>query len=336
MGIHLTLAHQMPSQLTDRGDMGMAILNAVLANAKNKFVFQCSHPRDLEMLSLMLFRQHVDPMAVKHEIHATKVLSHFLSYLPSFSTGTSQGRTTGTQSSHTEGRSTSRTTSESHTDSVSDSATTSESYSEGGSTGSSTSFQDPSDDDPDDRRFLSESEGTSSGYSTSSSETHSESSSDTYGKSDTTGENTAETEGGSESVSHGHSSAVSTSPMLIPMMGKELSSRTFFTIDEQLFKFMQKIDGLADRHCFVRLASMRLAVPMVTRTLKNPLTTIKWALLWSRKALEKLDFSMPLADALALVDQRQKDFTEEILNRRPEEEPFDGGPVVAKVRRHLR
>jgi hypothetical protein len=146
------------------------------------------------------------------------------------------------------------------------------------------------------------------------------------------GESTADTAGISESTANGVNGSVSFSPMQIPIMGQELSSRTFSSIDEQLFTFMQKIDGLADRHCFVRLASMRLAVPMMTRTLKNPLTTAKWALSWTRKALEKLDFSMPLVEALARVEQRQKDFTAQILNHSAGEEPFDGKPVVAKVR----
>jgi hypothetical protein len=335
MGIHLTLAHQMPSQLTDQGDLGRAILNAVLANAKNKFVFQCSHPHDLEMLSLMLFRQHVDPMAIKDEIHATKVLNHALAYLPSFSSGTSMTRSDGTQSSHTDGRSSSHAEQWSHTESVSDSFSSSESTTEGESSGESRGYQDPPDYSRYQRDSVTESEGISSSTTVGSSESHSASSSDSRTAAVMTGESTADTAGISESTANGVNGSVSFSPMQIPVMGQELSSRTFSSIDEQLFTFMQKIDGLADRHCFVRLASMQLAVPMMTRTLKNPLTTVKWALSWTRKALEKLDFSMPLVEALARVEQRQKDFTAQILNQGVGEEPFDGKSVVAKVRGHI-
>lgn len=108
-GLHLTLAHQYPSQLTDQhGEMGAMVLGAVLANAKNKLVFQLEHPQDLELLASILGRQVVDPDKVKQEIWSTKVLGHELTYLPTFgqSTGTGTTHTNQWSDTHTEGHTT--------------------------------------------------------------------------------------------------------------------------------------------------------------------------------------------------------------------------------------
>lgn len=90
-GLHLTVAHQYPSQLPDRGgELGKMILNAVLATAKNKFAFQLEHPDDLDLLARVIGRQAIDLDKVKHEIWSTKVVAYKLAWLPAFSHSTSQ------------------------------------------------------------------------------------------------------------------------------------------------------------------------------------------------------------------------------------------------------
>lgn len=94
-GIHMTMAHQYPSQLPDRArELGTMILNAVLGTAKNKIVFQVEHPDDLEKLALVMGRQAIDLNKVKQEIWSTKVVRYDLKYLPAYSIGTSEGTTT--------------------------------------------------------------------------------------------------------------------------------------------------------------------------------------------------------------------------------------------------
>jgi hypothetical protein len=325
-GLHLTLAHQFPSQLTDQGEIGQMILNSVLANAKNKICFQLSHPEDLEMLSLLLFRQHVDPDKIKSEIHGTKVLGHNIQYMSSYSSGTNQSETKGVQWSDTVGKSTSHTDQWSHTDGVSDAVTTGESFTESDSTSSgSGSGQSESQgfDPEDDSEPLSmqrgsssndsESSGSSSSRTTSYSETHTFSASDTHGEADTEGRSTARTDGGSKGTSVGVSSGVTSSPMLIPVLGKELSSRQFVSIPEQLFKYAQFLDGLPDRHCVVRTASSNRMVPLYTHTIKKPLTTVKFARGFIARSLGKLTYVLAMSDALERIAKRERTFVETIL-----------------------
>jgi len=97
-GIHMTMAHQYPSQLPDRArELGTMILNAVLGTAKNKIVFQVEHPDDLQKLALVMGRQAIDLNKVKQEIWSTKVVRYDLKYLPAYSIGTSEGTTTNEQ-----------------------------------------------------------------------------------------------------------------------------------------------------------------------------------------------------------------------------------------------
>lgn len=483
-GLHFTLAHQFPSQLSDQGDLGRMVLNSVLANAKNKIVFQLSHPDDVEMLASVLYRQDVDPDLVKDEIHATKVLDHKLTYLPSVSFGITRGiergwqETYGTAETHTVG------SNWTHTDTTSDSLTssdgtvrattqgltltdetshgegTADSVSEGlslgenyassesqgesessssgdtitegsnwsegrGKTsgGSSSEGRSGSDtyrfgrlsedlqeelrryeftkldrkgrrefrrwwpgtqpltlDEIDefkrqcvedyglsetrsttegdswgesstsssggshgtsrsrsDSRGIStsrgetrgssrsESAGESRSQSTNSSQghargvsigsslaathsdskTHGTSFSDAYGGSEAWSAQTSHSESISESESEAVSEGISLSPLLMPIMGRELSSRQFRSVEEQLFCFAKILDGLPDRHFVVRLASMRSPVQLYTRTVRRPLSTPRWVARWTLGRLTALPFALGMDEALRRVAARE-------------------------------
>src|SRR5205814_1366732 len=99
------------------------------------------------------------------------------------------------------------------------------------------------------------------------------------------------TDGGSISTAAGTSTGVSLSPIMKPIMGKELSSREFVSIDEQLFKYMQFIDGLRDRTCAVRTASLGTTVQITTNDVKTPRTTVPWSRRFLINALGKLAFT---------------------------------------------
>src|SRR5947209_1344146 len=114
-GLHLTFAHQFPSQLLKTQE-GKQLYNSVLANCRNKVLFQLDHNEDLEALTLMLFRQEVNLMKVKNRIYATRVLDHRIEYLASHGTGTNQSVGGGTSIAHTTGESHTVGTSSSHTD----------------------------------------------------------------------------------------------------------------------------------------------------------------------------------------------------------------------------
>ena len=60
-GLHLTMGHQYPSQLSDQGPEGKRVLNSIMANAASKVVFRTEIPADLPMLAQWLFMGTMDP-----------------------------------------------------------------------------------------------------------------------------------------------------------------------------------------------------------------------------------------------------------------------------------
>jgi hypothetical protein len=75
-GLHLTMAHQFPNQLLDRGENGRRVYNSIMENASSKVVFRLSHEDNLKAMAQWLFRGVMDPDQVKHELYSTKVMSY--------------------------------------------------------------------------------------------------------------------------------------------------------------------------------------------------------------------------------------------------------------------
>jgi hypothetical protein len=75
-GLHLTMAHQYPSQLSDRGDDGKRLLNSIMANAASKIVFRTEIPKDLPDLAQWLFMGTMNPDQIKLKLHSTKILGY--------------------------------------------------------------------------------------------------------------------------------------------------------------------------------------------------------------------------------------------------------------------
>lgn len=472
-GLHLTLAHQYPSQLRDQGgELGQQVLGAVLANAKNKIVFQLSHPEDLEVLTSILYRQAIDPDRIKDEIYGTKVLGHELTYLKATGVSTSRGSSTSRQvgmtrsEGHSTGRNWTQSTGfthgltmgestsegESRADGESDSASESESESvsasrqksmsrtdslsegegrqwnevtsstRGASSGRSDAvslgltFGPPTEKFQEDLRryrlrslrgdereeflrqwplveemddeeaeefkrkwptgasmsestshstsdFTSQASSTSAGGNCSRSTGRAEASSAAEGQSLTRGttkgrvsgrtrstgrqtsrgrstghsvgssvsQSTGRSEAWNEQVSESYAEGETTSesqtesvswvPTLVPVLGKELSSRQFVPIEEQLFRLTQFLDGQPDRHCVVRLASMRTPAALFTRTVLPPLTTDEWSTSWAAQKIASLPFVRPLGEALRRISEREKSFRADLLSAGGADEP---------------
>src|SRR5205085_5823938 len=75
-GIHLTMAHQFPSQLTDHGPDGKRVFNSIMANAASKIVFRTEIPADLPPLAQWLFMGTMDPEQVKLKLYSMKVMGY--------------------------------------------------------------------------------------------------------------------------------------------------------------------------------------------------------------------------------------------------------------------
>jgi hypothetical protein len=75
-GLHLTMAHQFPNQLLDRGENGRRVYNSIMENASSKVVFRLSHTENLRAMAEWLFMGVMDPDEVKHELYSTRVMEY--------------------------------------------------------------------------------------------------------------------------------------------------------------------------------------------------------------------------------------------------------------------
>jgi len=73
-GLHLTMAHQFPNQLRDRGESGKRVYNSIMENASSKVVFRLSHSENLQAMAEWLFMGTMNPDEIKHELYGTKVM----------------------------------------------------------------------------------------------------------------------------------------------------------------------------------------------------------------------------------------------------------------------
>lgn len=90
-GLHLTMAHQFPNQLLDRGENGKKVYNSIMENASSKVVFRLSHEENLMVMAQWLFMGVMDPDEIKHELYSTKVMSYREEMRTSYTKATSLG-----------------------------------------------------------------------------------------------------------------------------------------------------------------------------------------------------------------------------------------------------
>ncbi len=75
-GLHLTMAHQFPNQLLDRGENGRRVYNSIMENASSKVVFRLTHEENLSVMAKWLFMGVMNPDEIKHELYSTKVMEY--------------------------------------------------------------------------------------------------------------------------------------------------------------------------------------------------------------------------------------------------------------------
>jgi hypothetical protein len=77
-GLHLTLAHQYPSQLIEASrEYGQRLYESIMENARSKVVFSLSlRDRNLTPLADWLYSGTFDPHRVKHELYSRKVMDY--------------------------------------------------------------------------------------------------------------------------------------------------------------------------------------------------------------------------------------------------------------------
>src|ERR1017187_4794878 len=140
-GLHLTLAHQFPNQLLDRGENGRRVYNSIMENASSKVVFRLQHEENLRAMAQWLFMGVMNPDEVKLKLYSRKVMDYREELKESYGFSSSSGKSTGTQQGRAGGAGAggtrgfpssgaSASTSQSWSEFASDSESVNESYSE--------------------------------------------------------------------------------------------------------------------------------------------------------------------------------------------------------------
>lgn len=96
-GLHLTMAHQFPNQLLDRGENGKRVYNSIMENASSKVVFRLQHDENLRAMAQWLFMGAMNPDEVKLQLFSRKVMNYREELKRGYGSSTSSGKSTGKQ-----------------------------------------------------------------------------------------------------------------------------------------------------------------------------------------------------------------------------------------------
>ncbi|MFA6287456.1 MAG: type IV secretion system DNA-binding domain-containing protein [Opitutaceae bacterium] len=96
-GLHLTMAHQFPNQLLDRGENGKRVYNSIMENASSKVVFRLTHEENLKVMAQWLFMGVINPDEIKHQMYSTKVMEYREELKETYGESRSSGKSHGTQ-----------------------------------------------------------------------------------------------------------------------------------------------------------------------------------------------------------------------------------------------
>lgn len=291
-GLHLTLAHQFPSQLSGEGPRGKRLLDSVINNVSSKIVMHLGAPKEYMPLAECLFTGELDVHKVKHEIYTRSVIAERET--------TRRVTTTGKNSTKTVGESESESSSYTESSGTSRGRGVGYSYNEYLEDGNSPEFFEPGGDDdvPDRwRRTETENEGDTEGWSSSD------------GTSNTVSRSTAE----------GTSHSVAIVPHVVRQYADRLSSVTFQSVDEQLFEKGQRIFRLKRRQAIIRLDDEEKTRAMTTLNVSDTYVTAYELEQYRLRCLNQWDFVLEKTAANAAIQARRN--WAERLTAPPQEEP---------------
>jgi hypothetical protein len=101
-------------------------------------------------------------------------------------------------------------------------------------------------------------------------------------------------------------SGESTSPILIPQMGKELSSVQFESLEEQLFRAMGKLHDQEQRHFVTRFVGSRIPRSVRTPTVYPMPANKEMIEKFTQKLFRRLDFALLRGEADRAIERRDK------------------------------
>jgi len=137
--------------------------------------------------------------------------------------------------------------------------------------------------------------------------------SDTHGESESWGETQ------NQGWAHAKSKSVMRRHVLLPILGKELSSRQFLGLDEQLFLVMQQLIVQEDRHCAVKVVGHRAPVFIRTTDLKRGRALPVRIERFLERQRKKWPFFLEMPEALTRLAFREQQLLDSIREPEPNE-----------------
>jgi hypothetical protein len=128
------------------------------------------------------------------------------------------------------------------------------------------------------------------------------------------------TSASSTAVSHGESSA----PMMMPLLGHELSSVQFRSLEEQHFRAMAVLFDQKQRQCVARIVGQRAPVSLFTPDVSHAYASDERVKAYTKKLLERWPFALPFDTALKRLLDRERDFERHLLYDQTASEPTSG------------
>ena len=282
-GLHLTLAHQYPSQLIEASrEYGLRLYESVIENARSKIAFSLSlRDRNLVPIADWLYSGTFDPNRRKLELYSTKVMGYSEETREITTHGTSRGSGRSESTGAVAGGATARV------------ETMSGAY---------------------DGAVLNPMQWSSSTSQSSIS-------------SDSTARGDSESETESESTSE--------VPVFIPIMGEELSSVQYLSLEEQRFQAEQKIMMQKDRHATARFLNMTTPVELRTPEVSPRFGSEERTEVYRLEQLAKHSFVLSCDDAKARLEKRHATLALQSVPSETEPESYKRRvPTRATMKKH--
>jgi len=115
--------------------------------------------------------------------------------------------------------------------------------------------------------------------------------------------------GTSRTSMRGGSRSVTRAPYLMPILGNEVSSVTYRSLEEQLHRAMAALFDQQQRHGIARLVGMRAPLNIVTPIVKRTPTSEEMAVSFLTRMYEKLPFALKSVEAHKQIEDRQLKIT---------------------------
>ena len=261
-GLHMTVACQFPKQIFNAGVHGERLYDSLMENARTKVAFHLGNQKNLELLAQDIFFNTFDTDKVKKELWSTKVMDYVREETTSYTSALSASYA----ESHAEGSSWSE--------------------SEGENTGLRLEDDEPIEKADSMERFVNyflglETEDALLRYSENLSKSEGGTANDSYSK--TSGETSSETTG----------------ETIVPILGRELSSVQFESLENQRHVAMAVLHNQKQRQFVAKLPGSMTPYSVVTPFVKQSLSTEEMTQQFYIRCLERLPFAKDALSAEA-------------------------------------